>query len=384
MFLDRPFTFERVARALFIIAVIVIVYILLDFLKDVLIPFAIAMLMAYLIEPFVSFLQLKARLKSRVLSIAIALLIIVGLLTGLVALLVPMISAEVQHMGALMRDLARTIEVRRNYQEYIPEWLYLYLVEITRDTDFQGIFDREKLGETILELSQKVLPGIWNIFSGTISFFIGFVGMGIIFLYLIFILLDYRNIMQGWKEYLHPKIKVQVTTFVEDFRMAMSAYFRAQTLIASIVGVLFAIGFSIISLPLGIIFGLFVGILNLVPYLQLISFIPAALLALIYSLDTGTSYLFYLGTVLLVYTVVQLIQDGFLIPKIMGNATGLNPALILLSLSVWGKLLGIFGLLIALPATFLLKSYYIAFLKSESRLIFKPDDHKDADDYAGS
>ncbi|MGF1638362.1 MAG: AI-2E family transporter [Cyclobacteriaceae bacterium] len=152
----------------------------------------------------------------------------------------------------------------------------------------------------------------------------------------------------------------------------MSMYFRAQTLIASIVGVLFAIGFSIINLPLGIVFGLFIGVLNLVPYLQLVSLLPATFLALIYSLDTGTSYLMYLGLVMLVYVVIQLIQDGFLVPKIMGNATGLNPAVILLSLSIWGKLLGFFGLLVALPLTFLLKSYYVAFLKSENGLIYLP------------
>lgn len=62
--------------------------------------------------------------------------------------------------------------------------------------------------------------------------------------------------------------------------------------------------------------------------------------------------------VLVVFCVVQAIQDLFLVPKIMGKAVGLNPALILLSLSVWGVLLGFIGIIIALPLTSLCLSYY--------------------------
>ena len=62
--------------------------------------------------------------------------------------------------------------------------------------------------------------------------------------------------------------------------------------------------------------------------------------------------------VLIVFAVVQTIQDTFLTPKIMGHVTGLNSAIILLSLSIWGSLLGILGMIIALPLTTLLITYY--------------------------
>ena len=67
---------------------------------------------------------------------------------------------------------------------------------------------------------------------------------------------------------------------------------------------------------------------------------------------------------MLVYAVVQCIQDFFLTPKIMGKAMGLNPAIILLSLSVWGTLLGFIGLIIALPLTTLLLAYYEQYIIS--------------------
>jgi predicted PurR-regulated permease PerM len=113
---------------------------------------------------------------------------------------------------------------------------------------------------------------------------------------------------------------------------------------------------------LGILLGLFIGLLNMVPYLQIIGLIPAFLLALIHALEMGGDFWMILSLTGLVFAVVQIIQDAILVPKIMGRVTGLSPAMILLSLSIWGKLLGVFGLLIALPMTCLLLAYYRRFL----------------------
>jgi len=147
----------------------------------------------------------------------------------------------------------------------------------------------------------------------------------------------------------------------------MKRYFRGQAAVASIVGVLCAMGFWAIDLPLGILLGLFIGLLNMVPYLQVVGLIPAFLLTLVHSVEAGTSLWVALGLTGMVFAVVQIIQDAILVPKIMGRVTGLSPAMILLSLSIWGKLLGIFGLLIALPMTCLLLAYYQRFLVEEDK-----------------
>ena len=112
--------------------------------------------------------------------------------------------------------------------------------------------------------------------------------------------------------------------------------------------------------------GLFIGVLNLIPYLQLVGFIPTIILALVKAADTGQSFWLILFCALMVFAVVQTIQDVVLTPKIMGHVTGLNPAIILLSLSIWGSLLGIIGLIIALPLTTLLISYYRRFVLKET------------------
>jgi predicted PurR-regulated permease PerM len=123
-----------------------------------------------------------------------------------------------------------------------------------------------------------------------------------------------------------------------------------------------------VGLPLGILLGLFVGLLNMVPYLQIIGLIPAALLALVHAIHAGVNIWLVLGLTGLVFVVVQIIQDVILVPRIMGKVTGLNPAMMMLSLSIWGKLLGLLGMIIALPVTCLLLVYYRRLIHSTPSL----------------
>ncbi len=113
---------------------------------------------------------------------------------------------------------------------------------------------------------------------------------------------------------------------------------------------------------MAILLGMFIGVLNMVPYLQLISIVPTALLCMVCSVDSGVGFWVIFAEAIAVYCVVQAIQDLYLTPKIMGKAMGLNPAIILLSLSIWGSLLGFLGLIIALPLTTLILAYYDQYL----------------------
>ena len=150
---------------------------------------------------------------------------------------------------------------------------------------------------------------------------------------------------------------------VNDVKVSMNRYFRGQALVAFLVGILFSIGFLIIDFPLAVGFGLFIGLLNMVPYLQLIALVPTVLLALLKAADTGQNFWWILAGAILVFCIVQVIQDGIIVPKVMGRITGLNPAIILLSLSVWGALMGVVGMIIALPCTSIMLSYYKRYIK---------------------
>ena len=145
----------------------------------------------------------------------------------------------------------------------------------------------------------------------------------------------------------------------------MNNYIRGQGMVALCMGIMFCIGFTIIGFPMAIGLGILIGIMDLVPYLHTFALIPTAFLAMLKAADTGQNFWLVFGLAFLVFCVVQIITDMVVTPKIMGKAMGLNPAILLLSLSVWGALLGFIGLIVALPLTTLLIAYWQRYVTRE-------------------
>jgi predicted PurR-regulated permease PerM len=363
MFLDKKsYTFDRVVRIGVSAGLLCGLVWLLGYLSDVLIPFAVALLLAYLINPLVLLVQKKV--PNRVGAVFLSLFGVVALVALSAWLLIPMMVNEITDMGRVLSEVVTNTDLAERAAKRLPPDLWQAIKDYAARKEVQDLFRAENFWKVVEAMARKVLPGVWGLITGTATFIMGLVGLTVIGLYLVFLLLDYQKVKQGWKDLLPPSYREAVTAFVSDFDSAMRRYFRGQAAVASIVGVLCAVGFWLIDLPMGILLGLFIGLLNIVPYLQVVGLAPAFLLALVHSLEAGTSLWVVLGLTALVFAVVQIIQDAILVPKIMGRVTGLSPAMILLSLSIWGKLLGIFGLLVALPMTCLLLAYYQRFLAS--------------------
>ena len=357
----KPYTFDRVVRILLSVGILAGVIWLAGYLSDVLIPFAVALLLAYLTNPLVSLIQKK--ISNRVAAVFISLLLIIVLAVLLGWFIIPMIAGEIVQMGRIVTDLVNNSDLAEKASQQLPPDLWQAIKTFFARTEIKEFFKDVNIWKILKTVAQKVLPGAWGLVTGTASFFAWLIGFFIIGLYFIFLLLDYEAV-RGWKELVPPAYRESVVGLVDDFESAMSNYFRGQAAVASICGVLFAIGFALIGLPLGILLGLFIGLLNMVPYLQIIGLIPAGLLAIMHAVQSGVNVWMVLGLTGLVFVVVQIIQDVILVPRIMGKVTGLNPAMIMLSLSIWGKLLGLLGMIIALPVTYLLLVYYRRLLNS--------------------
>ena len=352
---DKPFTFDRVSRIVFSIAVIALFVYLLTLLRNALLPFLIAWLMAYLTQPLVKFFQYKLRLKNRLPAIA-AVLVTLLLVVGLTLLMiVPSIAQEVGKTLALIR-------MQNGYIPFLPESWQDYIRQNVNSTMFLDLLSKENFQSAL----QEIAPKLWYLLSNTFSIAFSITIIFIILLYFVFILLDYEKISNGWIRLIPGKHRPFVQELACDVESSMNRYFRGQSLIALCVGILLALGFRLIGFPLAIMLGLFIGMLNLIPYLQVIGIIPMILLSLLKSAESGQNFWIVFGLSLLVLCIVQCIQDLFLVPRIMGKAMGLNPAIILLSLSIWGSLLGFIGLIIALPLTTLCLSYYKRFILMET------------------
>lgn len=356
--LNRPYTFDRVIRIFFSFVIIAGAIYLITVLRTALIPFLIAWLMAYMLQPSVRFFQQKLRLKNRMLSIIAVLLsvvVVIGLLTWAV---VPSITEEANKT----MELINSHSPENSYVPFVPDsWITYLKANIDMDELIQYLSK-----DNIQKAVKQIAPQLWTILSNTFSLIFSITIIFVTMLYFIFILLDYEKIANGWLKLIPPKYRTFVQALSSDVEASMKRYFRGQTLIALCVGILLAIGFKIISFPLAVSLGLFIGFLNLIPYMQTIGIIPMLLLSLLKSAETGQNFWIIFGLSLLVLCIVQVIQDLFLTPRIMGKAMGLNPAIILLSLSIWGTLLGFVGLIIALPLTTLILSYYKRFILQEN------------------
>lgn len=346
---QNEMTLGRFLRIVVAIVVVAISYFVLDSLSGVLLPFAVAWLLAYLLHPLVNFVQYKMRFKYRALSIFASFIFIVLLLYCIVVAVVPSMHDEVQAMKNI------TVEfLNKNIRNSsIPEPVMEFFKEMS---DKEGITAfLQSAGES--DIFTMCVGRIKTFLLGTLNVVSQLFTLFVIMLYLFFILLDFERMSEGWKPYVPKKWRGVVTKLWNDLVSGMNQYFRGQALVALCVGILFAMGFVIIGFPMAIVFGLFIGLLNLVPYLQLLSLVPMVLLSMLKAENTGGDFWLILLSALAVLVVVQLIQDLILVPRIMGKRMNLHPAVILLSLSVWGHLLGVLGMIVALPLTTLILAY---------------------------
>ncbi|MDE7397637.1 MAG: AI-2E family transporter [Muribaculum sp.] len=347
----QPYDLDRTVRLLINCALAAGAFWLVYTLKGVLLPFCVAAFLAYLLEPAVQYNRRLLKLKGRVSAIFITLSESLLFLSALIYFLVPMIGSEMSHMSDLLTQYSRSAD---NAIPFIPESFHQF---IRTHIDFDYLSSVLRNQEQ-LRLAESLIGYLWDFLSSGVVVIINVLSWFIVFLYVIFIMLDYEHLGATFRGMVPPRYRTVVFKLGRDVERSMNHYFRGQALIAFCVGVLFSIGFSIIGMPLAIVLGMFIGLLNMVPYLQLISFVPATLLCVVCSVDSGIDFWVIFLEMFAVYCIVQAIQDLYLTPRIMGKAMGLNPAIILLSLSVWGTLLGFLGLIIALPLTTLLLAYY--------------------------
>jgi predicted PurR-regulated permease PerM len=346
----KQITFDSFIRSMTGIILVVGIVMLLSRLSSVLLPFFLAWLIAYLLFPLVKFFQYRCRLRFRIVGILCTFAVVGVALTGLFLLIIPPMVEESLRVKDLLVAYVTNDATMSNIPDMISEFIRQHMTE----QEIKAIITQQGFMDSI----KAALPKVWGVITQSIDILSSVLSLTMVVLYTLFILLDYEEMNRGWLPLLPRRMRPFASKLVSDVEQGMNMYFRGQGLVAFCVGVLFSIGFLIIDFPMAIGLGMFIGLLNMVPYLQLLGFIPTILLAVVKAADTGESFWMIMLAALIVFAVVQVIQDTILTPKIMGHVTGLNSAIILLSLSIWGALLGILGMIIALPLTTLLLTYY--------------------------
>ena len=361
-FFRREFTFDRIARMLVLSVLILLIYVAVQAIWSVILPFLLAGIFACVMMPLVRFFQYTLRLRSRGLSVILTLLLLGAVVYLAVIFIIPSINAEIEKTLQVISGYSSgqdilTMILPRNIRNYLNGGLRW------------GNFPQQLSLEKILENVKLLLDQVGGIINSTLSIFSWGLVFLIGFVYFVFILLDFENLGRGFISLFPKTLRPTIRTISMDLDRYMNNYFRGQALVAMSVGILLTIGFNIIGLPLATAMGIFIGILNFIPYMQALGIIPLGLASLLMAAQTGENAFVCMLLGYGVLMIVQIIQDMIIVPRIMGQTMGMRPSLILLVLSIWGYLLGFFGMLIALPITMFIYSLYMRYVLQDEEYI---------------
>ena len=340
----KEITFDKFVRWAGIIILILGILYVTNYMSSVLLPFFIAWFFAYLLYPVVMFIENKMHVRIRALSIIIAMLTMTAVIGGVIWLIIPPMIDQFDKLGDVLTKWLHQTTHTNNLTALIKEWMQNNQDQIERFLRSKDFSDTMK----------STMPKLFAVVGQTANVLLSIIASMITLLYMFFILLDYETLTSNWVRIFPKKNRPFWQALMNDVKRELNNYIRGQGMVALCMGIMFCIGFTIIGFPMAIGLGILIGILDLVPYLHTFALIPTAFLAMLKAADTGQSFWLVFGLAFLVFCVVQVITDMVVTPKIMGKAMGLNPAILLLSLSVWGALLGFLGLIVALPLTTLL------------------------------
>ena len=360
--MSKEITFDKFIRWAGIVTLVIAVLYITNYLSGVLLPFFIAWFFAYLLYPVVKFIENKLHVKVRALSILLAMGAAIAIVGGVIWLIIPPMIDQFDKLGEVLTRWVHQTTHTNNLTMLIKEWLQ----------DNQTTIERFLKSKDFSDALKTTMPKVFSVVSQTATVLMSIVASMITLLYMFFILLDYETLTANWVRIFPKKNRPFWSALMKDVERELNNYIRGQGLVALCMGIMFCIGFTIIGFPMAIGLGILIGIMDLVPYLHTFALIPTAFLAMLKAADTGQNFWLVFGLAVLVFCVVQVITDMVVTPKIMGKAMGLNPAILLLSLSVWGALLGFLGLIVALPLTTLLIAYWQRYVTKE-----KPQYHEE-------
>ncbi|MFA6563981.1 MAG: AI-2E family transporter [Verrucomicrobiia bacterium] len=313
-------------------------------LQWVLLPAAIGLLVAYLLMPAVDWLHSKRQWPR---SAAVLLVFSLGTIaiTTVTALALPAILQELTDFGRKMPQHFHRAAVAANH-------LADNARSVKASGAWQGFIDQltASITSSLPDLARHLtamLPGILSNAIGLLSAVVGFL---IIPIYVFYFLRDPDYFATNWKLYVpvaNPTVRDDIIRLVGEINESVQAFFRGQCIVAACVGALSALGFYIVGVDFALLLGIWVGLFDLVPLFGVVAgAIPAAIIA--YSQHGGWQLP---AEAIGVCVVVHLIENWILAPRIVGNKTGLHPVTVVLSILIWGHLLGFIGVLLAVPLT---------------------------------
>lgn len=264
---------------------------------------------------------------------------------GLLVLIIPNLVSDLQE---LLSELPQTAETA--FQQ-IENLIHLSGFNI----NFSAITLKTYFLKHAQELSSEFLKtftsGFSIAFSGVSKWILSLINIFLMPIFFFYFVSDFEKINSELESYIPQSVKGSFRNYLEDMNRILKGYLRGQFLVAIILAFLYSIGLAIVGVRFGFLIGILTGLLSFIPY---VGFITGVLLSLLMTIANFQGFPQLMG-LLVVFGLVQALESFVITPRLVGNSVGLTPLVSLLALLIGGNVLGLLGMLIAIPTAAFLK-----------------------------
>ncbi len=259
-------------------------------------------------------------------SIILIYLFVLGLLGGIVYFILPPMIAQIRQLADSLPNYFTTFSN--------------FIVSL-QDVSHNGFLNASQA--SLNSLSNFLGSFVNNIFNTTMGFFNGAAAFLMIFILTLYFLLDQNGIKKFFLSLLPIKQKARIVIITNKIGYKLGGWLRGQIVLAIAVGIVVYIGLVLLKMPYALTLAILAGVLEIIPIIgPIIAAIPAILVAFTISPTMAL-------VITVFYILVQELENKLLVPKIMQQAVGLNPVTIIIIILIGAKLMGIIGILLAVP-----------------------------------
>lgn len=310
----------------------------------ILTPFLFAIVIAYLLYPLI--ISFEGRGVSRVISILLAYALFAVFLGVLFWVFLPRLAQELE-------DILKKLPSQTEYWENRGQDAFRSLRQIQLPATLQQALNilLERVELALEELANRVAQVLLGVFTHLVSLFISPI-------LAFYFLKDHQVMRERTLQYVPAAYRGEVLSVVGKINAALNGFFRGQVLVSLLVGLLIYGGLALLGLPYALFIGFLAGVFDLIPYFgPVLGFIPAAGLAL---LKSPTTVLW----VLLLFVGANQLESSIISPKVIGDRVGLHPLVVIFAVLVGGDLMGLGGLLLAIPTAAIIRVLLQHFLRA--------------------
>lgn len=321
-------TWNKSLILLSIVVAIVAIYIL----SPVLTPFLISAILAYLGNPLVN--KLTKLNIPRLVSVIIIFIGLFLMITLIFLILIPLIQKQIEEFVRILPDISNW------FQNSLSSFSNYFSIEGLNVENFkQTLTDNFlKANAVAAWLARNVLASGYALIQWSINLIL----IPVVTFYL---LRDWNILLANIKDLLPRSIEPTIVKLASECNEVLGAFLKGQFLVMICLGIIYAIGLTLIGLKIGVIIGLVAGLLSIVPYLGFIVGLGTSLIAALVQYGT----LWSITLVLIVFLIGQALEGMILTPLLVGNRVGLHPVAVIFAIMAGGSLFGFFGILLAVP-----------------------------------